>query len=398
MIIVTALHVLLVILSLYVSAIAAYLLAITVSAYFFRKKVDHDGKRLKLAVVVPAHNEEEHISETVRRLRKSDYESSFFTIIVIADNCDDLTEERATRAGAQVFRRTNTKERGKGQALDWFFTHHREAYAWADGVVLIDADTLVDKSFLSEIAASLRHPSVKAVQGYYGVSNAGRHWRSALVSAAFHVFNHLRPAGCNRLGGTAGLRGNGMGFRKELLLGLGWPAHSIVEDHEFTLRLLLKDVIVHYNPDARVFSDMPLDSKVAEKQRMRWEGMDRRMRNRFVRLVFRELVRHPRARYLHTLAGFFIPPFAKIVMWQIALFGTALAAGSRAAILLAACFGVDLFYVFSGLILRGATSAEWLSLCRVPFYLLWKLWVYIKMIERAPTAWERTKRTSELKG
>jgi cellulose synthase/poly-beta-1,6-N-acetylglucosamine synthase-like glycosyltransferase len=384
-------------LSFYVTGVTAYLFLLAVAAYFFKKKVEYGGKPLRLVVVIPAHNEEEHISETVGRLKRSSYKASLFAVVVIADNCDDLTEAKALRAGADVFGRTNQKEKGKGQALDWFFTHHREAYAWADAVVLIDADTTVDKDFLLEIAASLKHPSVKAVQGYYGVSNPREHWRSGLVSAAFHVFNHLRPAGCNRLGGSAGLRGNGMGLRTELLLGLGWPAHSIVEDHEFTLRLLLKQVVVYYNPDARVYSDMPSDRKVAEKQRMRWEGMRRGMRNRFVRLVLKELIRRPRVFYVHTLLGFFVPPFAKVVMWQLVLFGVSAFIAPRAAFLMAVCFGADFFYVLSGLVLRGAGRAEWLSLCRAPFYLIWKLGVYIKMINRAPTSWERTKRASELK-
>jgi 1,2-diacylglycerol 3-beta-glucosyltransferase len=384
--------------SLYLAAITAYLCVITVAAYFFRKKTSPGGKPLKLAVVIPAHNEEDRIAETIDFLTKSSYEKPFYSIIVIADNCNDRTEELASAAGALVFRRTDPTERGKGQALDWFFRRHKHAYESADAVVMIDADTTVDEYFLSEMAASLKHPSVRVVQGYYGVSNADQHWRSALLSAAFHVFNHLRPAGISRLGGTAGLRGNGMGFRRDLISDEGWPAHSIVEDHEFTLRLLLKGIVVHYNPDARVFSDMPVNRKVAERQRMRWEGMDRGMNRTLRRLVFKKALKDRQPRYVHALAGFFVPPLAKVVAEQVTVFAAALAVHSNMTVLLAVCFGVDLLYVFSGLILRGASSAEWLSLLRAPFYILWKLRIYARMLGGTPLAWERTSRPSELKG
>lgn len=383
-------------LSLCITAITAYLLLVTCAAYFFRKKVQYGGRPLKLAVVIPAHNEEECIGETIRRLNESDYERRLFTIVVIADNCEDRTEERARAAGATVFRRTDAEERGKGQALDWFYRHHRHAYGWADAIIMIDSDTTVDRQFLREMAASLSHPSVTAVQGYYGVSNPGEHWRSALVSAAFHVFNHLRPAGITRLGGTAGLRGNGMGFRKELLVD-GWPAHSIVEDFEFTLHLLLRGVVVHYNPDALVFSGMPTDAKSAKSQRMRWEGMDRRTLSACKSLVLGHFVRRPRVRLLHALLGFFVPPFAKIVVGQVTLLIAALILSSKMAAPLIVCLAVDLFYVFSGLLLRGASSAEWLSLLRAPRYVVWKLGIYIRMIDRRPTGWERTKRPAELR-
>jgi cellulose synthase/poly-beta-1,6-N-acetylglucosamine synthase-like glycosyltransferase len=220
------------VLSSYVIAVSAYLLLVAGAAYFFRKKVVYKGAPLRLAVVIPAHNEEAGIGATVGRLLESSYAADRFAGFVIADNCTDRTGERAGRAGARVCNRVDPEKRGKGQALDWFLRTQRAAYRRADGIVMVDADTLVERDFLGEIAASLRHPDVLAVQGYYGVSNARVHWRAGLLSAAFHVFNHLRPAGHNRLGGTAGLRGNGMGFRTKLLRH-GWPAHSIVEDHEF---------------------------------------------------------------------------------------------------------------------------------------------------------------------
>jgi cellulose synthase/poly-beta-1,6-N-acetylglucosamine synthase-like glycosyltransferase len=383
--------------SLYVIAVTSYLLAIAVAAYFFKKKATYGGAPLRLAVVIPAHNEEAHIGQTVECLHRSNYPKGFYAIFVIADNCDDRTEEVASRAGARVFRRVDQAKRGKGQALDWFLRNHASAYAPYHAVVMIDADTLAHADFLKEMAASLKHPAVQAVQAYYGVSNAAAHWRSGLVSAAFHVFNHLRPAGHNCLGGTAGLRGNGMGFRKALLRD-GWPAYSIIEDYEFSLRLLVNGVIVHYNPDAMVFSDMPAERKVAETQRMRWEGGSRQMKHMFVRLILRRVLKEPRACYLDALANSFVPPLARLVLGQLFFFTVGLALNSSLVFPLACCFAVDIFYVVSGLTLRKAGRVEWRSLLWAPLYVLWKVHLYFKMRNQDPTVWKRTRRPSELRG
>ncbi len=386
---------LLTILSFYIIAITAYLLVLSIGAYFFIKKAAYGGKPLGIAVVIPAHNEEEHIEATVAQVRKSNYPAQHYAVFVIVDNCTDRTAERARLAGARVFPRTDTVKRGKGQALDWFLRKQRRALAAFDAIAMMDADTRMDVNFLKEISASLRHPRVKAVQGYYGVSNAGAHWRSGLLSAAFHVFNHLRPAGHNALGGTAGLRGNGMAFCTALLLDTGWPAHSIVEDYEFSQNLLLRGTIVHYNPDAVVTSDMPTQRRIAESQRMRWEGMAFGMKRRFIAQVFRKFVRTRKACYVDMLVDLFVPPLALLVVGQLVVLGAAFLAGSRLTLPLALCLPATLFYVVSGLILRGATWAEWRSLLKSPVYILWKMCVYYKMRNFDSTVWKRTKRPSE---
>jgi hypothetical protein len=331
-------------------------------------------------------------------MSRSDYPKTLYSVFVIADNCSDRTEEHALKGGARVFTRTDPANRGKGQALDWFFRNYRNVYRDFSAIVMIDADTMVDSSFLKEMAASLRHPAVRAVQGYYGVSNAGAHWRSGLVSAAFHVFNHLRPAGLNALGGTAGLRGNGMGFRSDVMVDHGWPAYSIVEDYEFSIKLLLRGIVVHYNPEAKVFSDMPTRRSVAETQRMRWEGMDRGLRRNLLWQVMKKYIAEPRSCYLNALIGSFIPPFAKLVLFQSVLFCLFPLVYRFAAIPLIFWFVADAFYVTSGLLLRGATRVEWGSLLRSPFYVLWKIPLYVRMRNTDSSVWHRTKRPSELNG
>src|SRR3954468_19991773 len=72
---------------------------------------------LRFDVVVPAHDEENGIGETIASLLSIDYPRSLFRVLVVADNCRDRTAERAEAAGAEVLVRQQPDHRGKGFAL-----------------------------------------------------------------------------------------------------------------------------------------------------------------------------------------------------------------------------------------------------------------------------------------
>src|SRR5439155_1245909 len=73
--------------------------------------------RLRFDVVVPAHDEEATVAETVQSLLRLDYPSSLVRVLVVADNCSDRTAEAAARAGAGVLVRRDAARPGKGHAL-----------------------------------------------------------------------------------------------------------------------------------------------------------------------------------------------------------------------------------------------------------------------------------------
>ena len=85
--------------SLFFVAISSYLVVLTVAAYCFKKSVGPQDKPQKLAVVIPAHNEALQIATTMAAIRRSSHPESAYTVMVIADNCEDETAAEA-RAGA----------------------------------------------------------------------------------------------------------------------------------------------------------------------------------------------------------------------------------------------------------------------------------------------------------
>ena len=120
----TLAYILIISCSLPVAIFSVYLLILTAAAWALRVDGSESTSALTIAVVVPAHNEELQIAATVRAILGSDYPPEQRRVLVIADNCTDRTAQAAQAAGALVFERSNLVERGKGQALDWFFRNH----------------------------------------------------------------------------------------------------------------------------------------------------------------------------------------------------------------------------------------------------------------------------------
>src|ERR1700677_3464055 len=107
-------------------------------------------RTIRLAVVVPAHDEEAMIARTVASLRAADGGAEVF---VVAHNCADATARIAAEAGARVVELNNRQLLGKGAAL-----RHGFAAAFAGGanaVLVVDADTAVSANLISATRAML---------------------------------------------------------------------------------------------------------------------------------------------------------------------------------------------------------------------------------------------------
>ena len=67
----------------------------------FRNTAERGNQIDRLAVVIPAHNEEQSVARCVRSIKACSWNEKC-DVFVVADNCSDETEVRAREAGAQV--------------------------------------------------------------------------------------------------------------------------------------------------------------------------------------------------------------------------------------------------------------------------------------------------------
>lgn len=345
-------------------------------------------------VLVPAHDEEEGIAATVESLVRLEYPRDRFRVWVIADNCSDRTAERARVAGAQVLERRDPTRRGKGYALALGF-ERLLADGFADAVVVVDADTLASPNLLDAFAARLA-AGARAVQADYRVRNPDASWRTRLLAVAFALVNTLRSLGRDRLGCSAGLKGNGMCFAAPVLREVPHDAFSIVEDLEYGIRLGEAGHRVRFAAEAWVLGEMPPGEEASRSQRRRWEEGRRALaRARGWSLLRRGLTRGDRVR-VELALDLLVPPLARVGALTAAGLAAAIAGAWWAGrpLVALAPWGASLaalsLYVLRGWWLSGTGAGGLLALARAPLYLAWK--IGLALAPRGDGGWVRTPR------
>jgi 1,2-diacylglycerol 3-beta-glucosyltransferase len=377
-------------------ALAAAYLAVLTALSRRTRPPPRAPPHLRFDLVVPAHDEEGGVAATVASLLGVAYPPALRRVLVVADNCSDATATRAAAAGALTIVRDDPARVGKGYALQRAFERSL-ADGFADAVVVVDADSVVSPDLLDAFAARLDGGAV-AVQAHYGVRNAGASWRTRLMAVAFAVFHGVRSLGRERLGCSAGLRGNGMCFATRLLRDVPYAAFSIVEDVEYGIRLGLAGRRVHYAAEALVLGDMAAGAEASGAQRRRWEGGRWRMVAEHAWPLVRRALAGRDLVLLDLATDLVVPPLSTLAAAVAAGCVVALAASAAAGALLVAAVAwcgsaVALAaYVVRGWWLSGTGVAGLAGLLHAPAFLLWKARLALGRAGRTPATWVRTPR------
>lgn len=385
-------------------AIVLYLMLLTLLALTSKKgqPVSKVKYTRRFALVVPAHNEEIAIAQTLDSLLAVHYPQGYFKVIVVADNCTDRTAEIARERGVLVYERTDQELRGKGYALRWCFDQILSKQYVYEAVVVIDADSVVSANFLTVMNYYLEQ-GAQVIQSCDMVAPKPGIWSAEITRLGFTLYNHVRPLGRKRLKTSAGLRGNGMCFSTLTLRTVPWDAFSVAEDVEYGLHLLLHDIPVVYAPEAEVLATMPENARNAESQRARWEQgrlpVIRRNAGPLLKAVFTRMSGNA----LDALIDLIIPPLVTVVAAIICCFGVTVALwifgidGLELYIAAwAALFLLSLSHVLLGLLAAEADRHLYKALFYIPRYAVWKGYLRLKTMRGSPTRWIRTTREHQI--
>ena len=223
-----------------------------------------------VSIMIPAHNEENVIGNTVQHMLRLDYPR--FEVIVIDDHSSDHTGAILRDYPVKVVTRRNLPNRGKSEALNAGLE-----VATGDVICIFDADSEVAPDFLRLAVAPLVHdPAVCGVQTQVRMYNRRTNFLTAGQDDEFALFSEITQMGRYYLGGASALGGNGQLTRRSAIKAVGgWSPASLTEDLDLTIRLLLagRGRIAHCS-EAIVWQEGVSDLKPLIRQRTRWaEGM-----------------------------------------------------------------------------------------------------------------------------
>lgn len=364
-------------------------LALCIAGNCFRARSPRSprGHIVRLAVVVPAHDEEGMIARTVQSLKAADYAASVF---VVAHNCTDGTARAAANAGAQVVELNNRKLRGKGAAL-----RHGFAAALASGanaILVVDADSVVSPNLISATRSTLEQ-GAEATQCRYELAPASLgawHPLARLRALAFRGMNVLRARGRAGLGFSTGLFGNGFAVTAETLERVPFSADSIAEDVEYHTKLANAGIPVYWIGEAYVNGHSPVSGAAKAIQEARWEGGRLKVASRATGRLVTALLRG-RWRALETLADVWSLPLSRGIL---ALLLTLLLAVHWLHVFALVCAAIALLYVFQAALLGDEPVRDMAALVAAPLYLFWKALITPLVLRqsRSRAEWVRTKR------
>ncbi|HTB96479.1 MAG TPA: glycosyltransferase [Terracidiphilus sp.] len=231
-------------------------------------RVASEGFNPRVAVLVPAYNEEKVIVRTVRSVLHSDYEN--LRVIVIDDGSSDNTFEvareayrREIEAGrVQVLTKANG---GKAAALNHALENIEEEF-----YVGIDADTLIAADSITKLLPHFEDPTVGAVAGNAKVGNRVNLWTrwQALEYITSQNFERRALDLFNVVTVVPGAIG---AWRtKAVKAAGGYPLNTVAEDADLTMNLLEHQYKVVYEDRALAFTEAPIDASGLMRQRFRW--------------------------------------------------------------------------------------------------------------------------------
>ena len=359
-----------------------------------RKKTTADsGTPVRLAVVIPAHNEERGIQDTVcdavEQLRDGD------RILVVADNCNDATADVAKRYGAEVAVRHNAELRGKSYALEYGL--ETLADDPPEVVIFVDADCRLSKNALSRLAtqaASLDRP----VQGSYIFGGKDGSVASNLASSLTLRFkNHIRPLGSARIGMPCQLTGSGMAFPWHTLKQVNVANGSLTEDAELGVDLALAGYPPIFCADAKIDGSVPKAWDAHVQQRRRWEqGYLQSIFTNAPRMFF-QAFKTGRPSLLWSVLDLCIPPLALLgLLWFVA-FGFSLlmawVGGSWLPLSMLSCGAILLgVSVIFGWFVHCRKEIGIKSLLSIPWFVFRKVAIYASLLFNREKVWLRTER------
>ncbi|MEY3370280.1 MAG: hypothetical protein RLZZ361_950 [Cyanobacteriota bacterium] len=276
-------------------ALLAVLVLITVIHGFYIFIAQHHRRRnpreLKkdyrpsIDIFISALNEEAVIGKTLENLLGLNYPG--LKIYAINDRSTDRTkdiiDQIAVKSGAKLIglHRPSHAAPGKSAALN-------DALKISSGEVIcvLDADAVIDDSFLFNIVSYLGDPQVAAVQAQKVISNPEVNF---LTKCQFHEYamDAYLQMGRDSIRGTVELRGNGQLVKREALEDVGgWNEETITDDLDLSTCLHVNGWDVRFSPENVVLEEGVPTLSAFVKQRRRWaEGSMRRYLNYFLQLL-----------------------------------------------------------------------------------------------------------------
>lgn len=230
------------------------------------------GKTLyKYAVLIPARNEDNVISNILSSLKKQDYPQDKFDVYVIVESKDDPTVNITKKFGYKIIiRKDLVNKRTKGFALQEAIKYLKTNNLNYDSVIIFDADNVMNHDYIS-LLNDCKNKGYQIALGYRSFTNAEKNWVSVCSATLFSFMNQFTSKGRSKYLQKATLTGTGYYIDMQVIDDAGgWIWTGMTEDVELTAYCYYHNVKMKYYPLAVYYDEQPTSKKVLHTQHIRW--------------------------------------------------------------------------------------------------------------------------------
>jgi len=230
----------------------------------------------RVAIIVPAWNEEGVIGATIEQLISMDYPKDSLRVYVVddasTDGTPDVVKAKHDKYPDNVFHLRRDKG-GQGKAhtlnhgIDIILSED-----WMEAMLIIDADVLFEKRALRKMARHLVDPQIGSVTAYIKEGSVPGNFITKFIAFEYITAQAASRRAQNVLGVMACLAGGAQLHSRENMIAIGGAidTSSLAEDTFTTFKTQLNGRKAIFEPNAIVWAEEPDGPVGVWKQRLRW--------------------------------------------------------------------------------------------------------------------------------
>lgn len=251
-----------------VTLTALYMLIYTIAAQFsHHDNIPQTNKKNRFIIIIPAYKEDKVIESSVKTILAQTYPQNLFDVVVVSDHQKEITNFKLAQYPITLLN-TNFEHSNKAKSLNYAMGKLPKFKIY-DIVVILDADNMVETTFLEQMNRAYEASGTKVIQAHRLSKN--RDTSSAILDSIFEEINNtIFRRGHVNLGLSAALIGSGVAidfnwFRKNVK-----ELHTSGEDKEMEALIMKDNIFIDYFDNILVFDEKTRVISDFNKQRGRW--------------------------------------------------------------------------------------------------------------------------------
>jgi poly-beta-1,6-N-acetyl-D-glucosamine synthase len=238
-------------------------LIVKIKKTFFRKGIKNEKIDFQphIALIIAAFNEEDFIETKIKNTLEVEYPREKLDIIFITDGSNDRTPEIVKRH-PEIRLLHQPQRQGKAAAMNRAIQTVSAPY-----VIFCDANTLLNKECISEIAKHYADPGVGGVAGEKVILRSADSKASTAGEGIYWKYESFLKKLDAELYSVVGAAGELFSVKRELYEPI--QEGTIIEDFVLSLRICVKGYVIRYEPNAYAMETGSASMKDEQTRKLR---------------------------------------------------------------------------------------------------------------------------------